>query len=76
FQPHRAERDGAGGRLEVEGVTKSYAGVVALRDVTLAVEPGTIHALIGPNGAGKSTFINVVAGLYAPTAGRIRIGGT
>ncbi|MFG1359139.1 branched-chain amino acid ABC transporter ATP-binding protein/permease [Xanthobacter pseudotagetidis] len=75
FQPRRAAREGAAGRLDVEGVTKSYAGVVALRDVTLSVEPGTIHALIGPNGAGKSTFINVVAGLYAPTAGRIRIGG-
>ena len=74
FHPALAAR-GAGGRLEVEGVTKSYAGVVALRDATLTVEPGTVHALIGPNGAGKSTFINVVAGLYAPTAGRIRIGG-
>ncbi|QRG09332.1 branched-chain amino acid ABC transporter ATP-binding protein/permease [Xanthobacter dioxanivorans] len=75
FDP-RHNRNRAGGRLEVEAVTKSYAGVVALRDVTLTVEPGTVHALIGPNGAGKSTFINVVAGLYAPTAGRIRIDGT
>lgn len=75
FDPRLAARNPRGGRLEVEAVTKSYAGVVALRDVTLTVEPGTIHALIGPNGAGKSTFINVVAGLYAPTAGRIRIDG-
>ena len=75
FLPALAARGRAGGRLDVEGVTKSYAGVVALRDATLSVEPGTVHALIGPNGAGKSTFINVVAGLYAPTAGRILIGG-
>ncbi len=75
FDPRLAARNARGGRLEVDAVTKSYAGVVALRNVTLTVEPGTIHALIGPNGAGKSTFINVVAGLYAPTAGRIRIDG-
>ena len=75
FHPAISGRGGAGGRLDVESVTKSYAGVVALRDATVSVEPGTIHALIGPNGAGKSTFINVVAGLYAPTSGRIRIGG-
>ncbi|MEP9355797.1 branched-chain amino acid ABC transporter ATP-binding protein/permease [Xanthobacter sp. KR7-65] len=75
FQPAIAGAANTGVRLDVEGVTKSYAGVVALRDATLSVEPGTIHALIGPNGAGKSTFINVVAGLYAPTSGRIRIGG-
>ncbi|WP_024280148.1 branched-chain amino acid ABC transporter ATP-binding protein/permease [Xanthobacter sp. 126] len=76
FLPALAARGRAAERLDVEGVTKSYAGVVALRDATLSVEPGTVHALIGPNGAGKSTFINVVAGLYAPTAGRILIDGT
>ncbi len=75
FHPAIAGRGRAGGRLDVESVTKSYAGVVALREATLSVEPGTVHALIGPNGAGKSTFINVVAGLYAPTSGRICIGG-
>jgi ABC-type branched-subunit amino acid transport system ATPase component/ABC-type branched-subunit amino acid transport system permease subunit len=62
--------------LAVERVSKSYAGVAALRDVTFAVEPGTVHALIGPNGAGKSTLINVVAGLYRADTGRVRIGGT
>lgn len=61
--------------LRVEGLSKNYAGVSALKDVSLAIEPGTVHALIGPNGAGKSTFINVVAGLYQPSAGRIFIGG-
>lgn len=61
--------------LVVQGLTKSYAGVSALRDVSLTVQPGSIHALIGPNGAGKSTFINVIAGLYRQNAGRIVIGG-
>ncbi|WP_046869181.1 ABC transporter permease subunit [Microvirga massiliensis] len=64
-----------GGRLEIENITKSYAGVVALRDVSLVVEPGSVHALIGPNGAGKSTFINVVAGLYRANSGTIRLDG-
>lgn len=61
--------------LVVEGLSKSYAGVTALQGVSLAVRPGSITALIGPNGAGKSTFINVVAGLYRPSAGRIVMGG-
>jgi len=49
--------------------------VVAVRDVSFTVEPGTIHALIGPNGAGKSTLINVLAGLYAADTGRMLVGG-
>jgi ABC-type branched-subunit amino acid transport system ATPase component/ABC-type branched-subunit amino acid transport system permease subunit len=61
--------------LTVEGLTKTYAGVTALKDVSLSVQPGTIHALIGPNGAGKSTFINIVAGLYDADAGRIALNG-
>ena len=51
--------------LELDRVTKSYAGVVAVKDVSCCVRGGTIHALIGPNGAGKSTLINVISGLYA-----------
>lgn len=61
--------------LELEDVTKSYAGVAALQGVSLRVERGTVHALIGPNGAGKSTLINVVSGLYAPSSGRVLLDG-
>ncbi|MFZ5779905.1 MAG: ABC transporter permease subunit [Pseudomonadota bacterium] len=61
--------------LELDGVTKRYAGVTAVGDVRLQVKAGTVHALIGPNGAGKSTLINVVAGLYAADGGRIRYNG-
>jgi ABC-type branched-subunit amino acid transport system ATPase component/ABC-type branched-subunit amino acid transport system permease subunit len=57
--------------LELEGVTKSYAGVVAVKDVSFCVRGGTIHALIGPNGAGKSTLINVISGLYRGDSGSI-----
>jgi ABC-type branched-subunit amino acid transport system ATPase component/ABC-type branched-subunit amino acid transport system permease subunit len=63
-----------GGSLEVVGLSKAYAGVVALRDVSFSVAPATIQALIGPNGAGKSTLINCVAGLYRADSGSVRLG--
>jgi ABC-type branched-subunit amino acid transport system ATPase component len=68
-----AERVAAKGApvLELKGVTKSYGGVTAVKDVSFCVRGGTIHSLIGPNGAGKSTLINVISGLYLPNAGTI-----
>jgi branched-chain amino acid transport system ATP-binding protein len=62
--------------LRVEHVTKSFAGLVALHDVSLTVEVGTIVGLIGPNGAGKTTLFNVIAGTFAPTSGRVVFDGT
>jgi ABC-type sugar transport system ATPase subunit/ribose/xylose/arabinose/galactoside ABC-type transport system permease subunit len=62
--------------LQLEGIWKSYPGVVALKDVSLSVLPGEIHALLGENGAGKSTLVGVAAGEVAPGAGTITIGGT
>jgi putative multiple sugar transport system ATP-binding protein len=50
--------------LEMRGVSKSFAGVRALRDVTFTVEGGEIHALVGENGAGKSTLMKVLSGVY------------
>src|SRR5438046_280536 len=50
--------------LEMRGVSKSFAGVQALRDVNFMVEAGQIHALIGENGAGKSTLMKVLSGVY------------
>ena len=61
--------------LEVRGLAKHFGGLKALDAVDLAVRRGSVHALIGPNGSGKSTFINVVTGLYVPTAGRILFQG-
>ncbi len=50
--------------LEMRGVSKSFAGVQALRDVSFSVAPGEIHALVGENGAGKSTLMKVLSGVY------------
>src|SRR5437763_9011667 len=61
--------------LETEGLTKEFAGFVAVRDVNLRVERGTIHALIGPNGAGKTTCFNLLTKFLSPTHGRILFKG-
>ncbi len=64
------------GPLVVEGVSKRFAGLHALDDVSIRVRPGEILGLIGPNGSGKTTLINVVTGLLPPTAGQIEVDGT
>src|SRR5262245_58257206 len=61
--------------LETEGLTKEFRGFVAVKDVNLRVQRGTIHALIGPNGAGKTTCFNLLTHFVAPTRGRIRYNG-
>jgi branched-chain amino acid transport system ATP-binding protein len=61
--------------LAVEGLGKSFGGVVAARDVTFSLEPGEMLAIIGPNGAGKSTTFNMVGGQLRPDAGRVALGG-
>ena len=61
--------------LAIEGATKRFGGLVAVDDVNLTVQRGSIHAIIGPNGAGKTTFFNLVTGLMQPDAGRIVLDG-
>src|SRR5437868_11243793 len=72
----RPDIAGNGTVLQVRGLSKRFGGVAALDGIDLAVERGTVHALIGPNGSGKTTFINVVTGIYRPTAGRVELDGT
>jgi branched-chain amino acid transport system ATP-binding protein len=61
--------------LETRGLTKVFKGFVAVRDVSLAVRRGTIHALIGPNGAGKTTCFNLLTHFLVPTRGHIFFNG-
>ncbi|CEJ12324.1 Lipopolysaccharide export system ATP-binding protein LptB [bacterium YEK0313] len=61
--------------LRVEGVTKRFGGLVAVNDVTMHVEAGTISGLIGPNGAGKTTLFTLISGFEPPTSGRILFEG-
>ena len=57
--------------LEVKNITKYYPGVVALDNVSFAIEEGTVHALVGENGAGKSTLIKVITGAITPDEGEV-----
>ena len=61
--------------LEMRHIYKQFPGVLANADVCLTVEQGEVHTLLGENGAGKSTLMNVLCGLYKPTAGEILIEG-
>jgi len=61
--------------LEVDDVTRRFGALTALNRVSFAVDAGQIFSVIGPNGAGKSTLFNVVSGLFAPSAGRVRFRG-
>src|SRR5437879_13904526 len=61
--------------LSVESVRKSFGGVAAVNDVSLALEPGRIYGLIGPNGSGKTTLFNCITGLERLDAGRVSFRG-
>ncbi len=61
--------------LDATGVAKTYGAVVALRDASLQVRPGEVHALMGANGAGKSTLVKILTGAIKPTSGRMLLRG-
>ncbi|WP_054311422.1 branched-chain amino acid ABC transporter ATP-binding protein/permease [Mesorhizobium sp. 1M-11] len=68
--PARAE----GGPISVEKLSRRYAGVVAVDDVTLTFQPDSITGIIGPNGAGKTTLLNMIAGDVTPSSGTVSVG--
>ena len=68
-------RDESGAAMRLEAVTKRFGPTLALREVSLAVPPGTAVGLVGSNGAGKSSLMNVVCGLLRPDSGRVFVLG-
>jgi branched-chain amino acid transport system ATP-binding protein len=62
--------------LETLGITKRFGGFVAVNEVDFRVGVGEIRGIIGPNGAGKTTLVNLITGIYPPSAGDVRLDGT
>ncbi len=62
-------------RVELLNISKSYGGISALKNVSLRVKPGEIHALVGENGAGKSTLMKILSGAISRDAGKVYIDG-
>jgi ABC-type branched-subunit amino acid transport system ATPase component len=72
----RATTSGSEDLLIANQVLMQFGGLKAINQVDLRIKRGTIHGLIGPNGSGKSTMMNVLTGIYVPTAGSIEFEGT
>ena len=61
--------------VEMQGIVKTFPGIVACDNVSLEIRKGEIHALLGENGAGKSTLMSILFGMYQPEAGVIKVNG-
>jgi len=61
--------------LHMQGISKSYDGTRALREVDFSADIGEVHAIVGENGAGKSTLVKILSGALARDAGRISLDG-
>jgi branched-chain amino acid transport system ATP-binding protein len=61
--------------LATFGLSRNFGGLAAVRDVSIALHQGELHAIIGPNGAGKTTLVNMLSGEIKPSAGRIELNG-
>ena len=75
--PERASGEGTGGEQVVaESLRRSFGDLTVLSDVSFTAESGTVNCFVGPNGSGKTTLLRIVAGLLAPSGGRIDVAAT
>ena len=74
-EPRKAAAESGAAAVELRGIDKRFGPVLANRDVSLAVAPGSIHGIVGENGAGKSTLMSILYGFYRADRGEIRIAG-
>jgi branched-chain amino acid transport system ATP-binding protein len=72
---HVTQQQNAPAVLELRGLSKSFGGLHAVRDVTFKIMPGDRKAIIGPNGAGKTTLFNLITGIHPSTAGQVLLFG-
>src|SRR5262245_45955639 len=70
-----SRQDGAAPVLELRGLSKSFGGLHAVRDVTFKIMPGDRKAIIGPNGAGKTTLFNLITGIFPASSGQVLLFG-
>ena len=70
-----ATASGAALPIELRAISKAFAGIKVVSNVSFDMRPGEVHALMGENGAGKSTLIKIMAGLYQPDEGQIIVNG-
>ena len=61
--------------LELDGISKSYPGVIANSNISFDINVGEVHALLGENGAGKSTLVKIIYGLVKPDRGNLLLNG-
>ena len=61
--------------LEINGISKTYPGVIANSDISFDINTGEVHALLGENGAGKSTLVKIIYGLVKPDSGNLLLNG-
>lgn len=73
--PGSRRLEGVTAILEINGLSKSFGGLQAIKDVSISIEIGEIRGLIGPNGSGKSTLFNLISGVYQADAGEIVFDG-
>ena len=72
----KADDSAPGPVLALASATRRFGDLVAVSELDLSLEPGRLHAIIGENGAGKSTAMKMLAGVLAPSAGRVLVGNS